>query len=692
MKESLSARANTTMSSYIIDDKSIDSRSQDVLRRGSLVDLVVNAIKTKVASKHSAVCFGVLGGWGEGKTSFMRMIEEELRENDNTRTLWFNPWDQSSPERMVIEFFSSLSRLAIDESKTLSMAINSYGNAFFASSVSLNDPETYSYRERLSHCIPGFSDMKDFISKELVSRQKHIIFFIDDVDRLQAPEIRTVFKLIRQIADFDNVIYLVGIDPEIVAVALGDPYGNNKILGRDYLKKFVQIPIILPPIQDSRLQLLFTQKLSRLIDEFDVEVSHDEISIVGKTVAGALRTIRDINRLINQLNLVLPILHTETEFVDLCLIESLKFLNEQGWLSVYDHMDALLNINRPPVLVAEEFKNRYENAIRSILSYYPGKNQTYVSRILTEHLFPQQQRVFDPASKSICNEVYFRQYFICGVPDGIIPQRDLLDFKKRIDENDIQSAVSWLNSQAVLYSATELDRVARTCLYISQKNSCDTEELAYVTALSLSFSRLADGFSFNTIQNKNSIDTTIGCVIVPFFLGKYDHGNFVVNKHRESLLLMKIFSHSPINFCMNLMHAVYSKYGITPSDEIGVFRVLRERVIKEGQLFIFEYSFVIKQVYFMLWRKTDSAGCNAFLTRVLEREDFDIGLEIKNWLEAAGEKEELQQIAYLSDIYNPVFETLRQNLSRSSLREDSLVKKFVVNCGKFDVNSDKADE
>ena len=682
------------MCAVILDDIPVSSKRQDVLGRENLVDLVVESIKVKISSQHPAICFGVYGGWGEGKTSFMRMIAEGLENSKNTEILWFNPWDKPSHERMVVEFFAALSRFTFEHSKALSMAISSYGKAFFSSALSLENQELSFYGEKLSHCIPynnhEFYNLKDCISQELVTHKKHLVVFIDDIDRLQSSEIRTIFKLIRQIADFKNVIYVIGADPEVVSVALGDLYDNNKLLGRDYLKKFVQIPIVLPPIQESRIRILIEKCLSPVLRGCQVDTSDKSVQNVVEKLTGALQSIRDVYRYINQLSLVLPLIHAETEFVDLCLLESLKFLNEQGWISVYKFKNELLKNNRPPFLVSDELKNRFNNAVQTIMAFYPIRNQGYVYDILTKYLFPEQNQFYaDSASKNIRNEIYFRQYFICGVPDEIISQVDILTFKKRIDENDIHGAVVWLDAKAVLYSASELERAARTTLFLEKKENSDTEDFAFAVSKALSLSRLANGFSYSTIQNKNSIDSTIGLVLIPLFLGRYEKDGFVVNKQRESSLLIDIYSSCPLNFCLNLQCVIYSREGVTPSDEFGVFRVLRDRVIQPDLLEIFNYSFVIKQVFFSVWRKTDPEECNRFLKKVLERKEFDIGLEIKNWLDAAGEKERLQQIIYLSDIYSPVFDDLIKNLNRSPLKKDALVKKFVINCGKFNISTDE---
>lgn len=61
-----------------------------------------------------------------------------------------------------------------------------------------------------------------------------MILFIDDLDRLSYDEIGTVFQLIKNIADFPKVIYILAYDHEIVTQALNQ---IQKIKGMSIYKK-----------------------------------------------------------------------------------------------------------------------------------------------------------------------------------------------------------------------------------------------------------------------------------------------------------------------------------------------------------------------------------------------------------------------------------------------------------------------
>lgn len=677
------------MATELINDIAITSKEQDELGRKNLVDLVVDTIKLKDSKQHPSICIGVYGEWGEGKTSFMKMIKEGLSNEGNVNSFWFNPWSISDQERMTVEFFAAFSSMTLKDAETLPLAISSYGKSFLTPEIVHSNPVLSTYQSHLSYCFPtkspDLSCLKDYISKKLAETGNHVIVFIDDVDRLQPDEIRRVFKLIYSITDFDNVIYIIGVDPEVVSTALGESFSQDKKMGRDFLKKIVQIPIVLPMIQDIRLQQLFINYLRPLLHDSGISITNKELDIVSRTVTRILKSKRDIIRYVNQLSILLPVLHVETDFVDLCLLESLKLINEQGWLAIYTNKDKLLRKNESSVLTEEEIQSLFEEAVQSILSFYSPQNQDYVRGILVDNLFKKTRnvKVRKESSKKVCDEVYFRQYFICGVPDGVISREDLLVFKKRIQEKRITEALKWVDANAVLYPAAEIERVSLTAMAILQEEDPDTADEAETMIVVLSSSRLTRGFGYDTIHNKNTADFTVGGRIIPNYLGSVVNKHFVVDIDRENKVLKQVFLQSSLHYCMNLFYTLFLSASLIQVIDISVFNVIKDRIIQEGDLEVFKYSSSIKEAFFRVWLKVDKDEYVVFLEKVLATDSFDPGKEIRDWLVSVEERNVNHQIKILTGLYKPVMTILQNSMARSQFKEDSYVRKFFDSYYKF---------
>lgn len=89
-------------------------------------------------------------------------------------------------------------------------------------------------KEQQPLSIESLQENKNNVVNELEQALFNILVIIDDLDRLPDDEIRAVFQLIKAIADFLNMIYLVAYDRKIVVGALD---GVQKANGASYLEK-----------------------------------------------------------------------------------------------------------------------------------------------------------------------------------------------------------------------------------------------------------------------------------------------------------------------------------------------------------------------------------------------------------------------------------------------------------------------
>ena len=112
-------------------------------------------------------------------------------------------------------------------------------------------------------------DIKKKVASRIAKQSRRILIVIDDIDRLTGEEIRQLFRLVKAVADFPNVLYLLAFDKEVVIKALDEFHG---IPGKEYLEKIVQVPFELPSADKAEIRPLFFERLSVILRD-----THEEL-------------------------------------------------------------------------------------------------------------------------------------------------------------------------------------------------------------------------------------------------------------------------------------------------------------------------------------------------------------------------------------------------------------------------------
>ena len=189
----------------MLEDKPITKREQDRLGFGDEVDTLYQRIIERETT--SALSIGINARWGDGKSSFINLMEEKFLQNkDLFIVIRFNP-RYSTNDKIQSAFFEELySELSKYDSRFKSsfndylrvidvMTDNKYLSAFFQSSTLFN---------RVNE--------KSRINGAIRRLKKRVIVIIEDLDRLTGDEIVEVFKLIDGNAAFDNLIFISAYD------------------------------------------------------------------------------------------------------------------------------------------------------------------------------------------------------------------------------------------------------------------------------------------------------------------------------------------------------------------------------------------------------------------------------------------------------------------------------------------------
>ena len=82
----------------VFGDTAIREVSSDYFNFGEPASLLVDQLV--MVSKTSAVCCGIVGPWGSGKSSFMNLMDEAIRKkySVNAFVSWFTAWDPGGIE------------------------------------------------------------------------------------------------------------------------------------------------------------------------------------------------------------------------------------------------------------------------------------------------------------------------------------------------------------------------------------------------------------------------------------------------------------------------------------------------------------------------------------------------------------------------------------------------------------------
>lgn len=356
------------------EDRPIEREDQDLLGRVTFSRQVGKAIFEY--SGKSGLVLGLFGKWGTGKTSVINLAEREihrLAKNDNNKPLVmrFSPWNYSDQENLISLFFKFLITTINSQGnkqmrKQIGKALVDYAEAFDAlslvpvvgSGLAVIFKTIAKARGRDLMQAPDLDKARNNLEQVLISFNKKIVIVIDDIDRLTNSQIRDIFQLVKQVADFPNIIYVLVMDRDVVCRALTDVHNVD---GHEYLEKIIQVPLELPDLRKDKLHQILFSKLDQIVDAVSDKRVLDDYW--GKVFVNCIRpyinNLRDVNRLVNIFQFKYGVLSAETSIEDLLAITTLEVLQPELYKWVRDNKDAVCGSPMHGLLMGEENRGNY---------------------------------------------------------------------------------------------------------------------------------------------------------------------------------------------------------------------------------------------------------------------------------------------------------------------------------------------
>ena len=448
-------------------DQPIRSRREDRFNRALFAQRVADTTATR--SDPSSIVVGLYGPWGGGKSSTLNLMQEALGDHCNVVVARFNPWLYDSDDRLLRGFFETLAAALADslrgDGSRIAALVRDYG-ALLQDSCSTAEADAGSRRRAARGGGPSASvrldDLRRRIEEELQATGKRVVVLIDDIDRLERNEVQAIFKLVKLSASFANTSYVLSFDDEIVASAIGERYGQARYeVGRDYLAKFIQVPLHLPPADTMQLRQMVFDGVAAVLRQSRIELPKDEVNVFAHHFVGGLEprlaTPRHAKLYLNAITFALPLLEEEVHPVDLLLMEGIRVFYPKLYVAIRDNADLFLGGGRDPDQNVESAqRRRLTDLIRESTGDLAAEQGERLRRDLLEALFPRLGKArygsdweLDWARhQRVCSEQYFQRYFTYSVPPGDIGDLEVRSFLNGIDSSQVAAQDAALHAFA----------------------------------------------------------------------------------------------------------------------------------------------------------------------------------------------------------------------------------------------------
>jgi len=349
-------------------DRPVATLHEDLLDRGHFVISLANAVCAWKGSE--SLVIAIYGPWGSGKSSVKNMVtsllESRQQSGHNAPTIVeFNPWEWSGENRLLEVFFDEIEtalRTKADSPNVedLSKKWKTYAARLTLGSTALEHMKTAAevagmpwiplvlgtLSTGLKQSVPlsqqaaevhamnseaadeSLHTLKSSLHDALRRLPSPVLVVIDDVDRLNAQEIRTLFRLVKVNADFPNMIYLLLFDRHIIEKALDDASGDT---GRSYMEKIIQAGFDLPDVRQEALDQTVSSALDDLLGSPAMKRTFDEMRwqhLYANGLRHYCSSLRKVRRFVSslsfQVGLYIHDSELEVNVIDLIGVEAIR--------------------------------------------------------------------------------------------------------------------------------------------------------------------------------------------------------------------------------------------------------------------------------------------------------------------------------------------------------------------------------
>jgi hypothetical protein len=416
---------------------------------------------------------GLHGEWGSGKSTALNFVKayiekhnsEAQSDGERIHIIDFRPWIVSGHQDLVTAFFKVLSEnlrstranwvrrqftRAVTFAKVgtdpLLDAVATVAVTVDPSAGVASKAATMVAKKSVGRMVdkflagPSLQAAYENLRKHLAESGKRFLVTIDDLDRLQDEEIRTIMQMVKTVGRLPNVVYLLAYDRAIVWRALDTDWEH---VGPKFAEKIVQQEIELPRPSKEALLSMLDAELGFLPGASPGALRWHYI--VRDGVRRWVRHPRDALRLANAVKFSWPALAGEIDAQDLLAMEGLRLFDAAAfdWLRwnrdfLFSEGRFLLADDRIKEAVVKNLRDRLSKGTREevmcvLSALFPSKSKWFqgANAALTEQHSEVVRR------RGVGSEAGYDAYFGLHPSPDAIPKREIDGLIERLTDERV---------------------------------------------------------------------------------------------------------------------------------------------------------------------------------------------------------------------------------------------------------------
>lgn len=299
-----------------LPDEPIETEQDDLLHFDDFIDLVQMAIR----ETKPPFVYGVLGDWGVGKTSILNLLRKRFEESfgqDGPYSfipIWFNAWEYENQTNIVYPLLHTIKAAhaayvaqhsqGIDTApfkekfkevvgtSTLvlaDMGIRIVTNHLFGETLKADDIKkqydvVLTQQDEMTEALGQWTDSVSQLKKAFdqlltifaqdVATMKGVqaggvrfVLLIDDLDRCLPDTTIALLENIKNHLTMNRLVYVMGLNPQVVYQGIRMKYAGLDINGREYLEKILNYTFYVPELDSYQVERFVTQRIRELVPE-----------------------------------------------------------------------------------------------------------------------------------------------------------------------------------------------------------------------------------------------------------------------------------------------------------------------------------------------------------------------------------------------------------------------------------------